>query len=234
MTKKIQHVAIIMDGNGRWAKKRLLPRNAGHIAGVKATKKIIRHASVSGLTSLTLYAFSKENWQRPKEETSHLMNLFISSLKKEIDEMHANKIQIHFIGVRSELSEKLQMEMEKAEQLTRDNKGLKLNIAINYGGRSEIIEAVKSLAKKKADFSQLTEADFEQELDLYGQPDVDMLIRTGGEKRVSNFLLWSIAYAELYFTDVFWPDFNEQEMDKAFNFYHSRERRFGKTSEQVN
>jgi len=234
MSKKIQHVAIIMDGNGRWAKKRLLPRNAGHVAGVKATKKAIQFAAQEGLVSLTLYAFSSENWNRPKDETDHLMNLFIKSLQKEIKEMHANNIKISFIGVRSQLSTSLVAEIESSELLTSNNTGLNLNIALNYGGRSEIVEAVKAITMSDTNIATLTEEQLGQYMYMPDQDDVDLLIRTSGEQRISNFLLWHIAYSELFFSSLSWPDFNHKEFSKALSMYDNSERRFGKTSEQIN
>jgi undecaprenyl diphosphate synthase len=234
MSKKIQHVAIIMDGNGRWAKKRLLPRNAGHVAGVKATKKAIQFAAQQGLVSLTLYAFSSENWNRPKDETDHLMNLFIKSLQKEIKEMHANNIKISFIGVRSQLSTSLVAEIESSELLTSNNTGLNLNIALNYGGRSEIVEAVKAITMSDTNIATLTEEQLGQYMYMPDQDDVDLLIRTSGEQRISNFLLWHIAYSELFFSSLSWPDFNHKEFSKALSMYDNSERRFGKTSEQIN
>jgi len=234
MSKKIQHVAIIMDGNGRWAKKRLLPRNAGHVAGVKATKKAIQFAAQQGLVSLTLYAFSSENWSRPKDETDHLMNLFIKSLQKEIKEMHANNIKISFIGVRSQLSTSLVAEIESSELLTSNNTGLNLNIALNYGGRSEIVEAVKAITMSDTNIATLTEEQLGKYMYMPDQEDVDLLIRTSGEQRISNFLLWHIAYSELFFSSLSWPDFNHKEFSKALSMYDNSERRFGKTSEQIN
>jgi len=223
-----------MDGNGRWAKKRLLPRNAGHVAGVKATKKAIQFAAQEGLVSLTLYAFSSENWNRPKDETDHLMNLFIKSLQKEIKEMHANNIKISFIGVRSQLSTSLVAEIESSELLTSNNTGLNLNIALNYGGRSEIVEAVKAITMSDTNIATLTEEQLGQYMYMPDQDDVDLLIRTSGEQRISNFLLWHIAYSELFFSSLSWPDFNHKEFSKALSMYDNSERRFGKTSEQIN
>jgi undecaprenyl diphosphate synthase len=223
-----------MDGNGRWAKKRLLPRNAGHVAGVKATKKAIQFAAQQGLVSLTLYAFSSENWNRPKDETDHLMNLFIKSLQKEIKEMHANNIKISFIGVRSQLSTSLVAEIESSELLTSNNTGLNLNIALNYGGRSEIVEAVKAITMSDTNIATLTEEQLGQYMYMPDQDDVDLLIRTSGEQRISNFLLWHIAYSELFFSSLSWPDFNHKEFSKALSMYDNSERRFGKTSEQIN
>ncbi len=233
MTKALNHVAIIMDGNGRWAKKRFLPRKAGHVAGVKATKKAVQFCVINKIKSLTIYAFSNENWNRPKVETDHLMGLFIQSLKNEIVELHSNQIKITFIGNRSDLSVKLNVEISNAEKLTKDNLGLKLNIALNYGGRSEILNAIKSLDLKQVDIQALTEEKLADYMYLPNQENVDLLIRTGGEQRISNFLLWHIAYAELYFSDVLWPDFDAKEFEHAISVFNNTERRFGKTSEQL-
>ena len=237
-TQKIpQHVAIIMDGNGRWAQKRLMPRTYGHKKGVEATRKAISFYARAGVSQLTLFAFSSENWNRPKDEVSTLMSLFISSLKKNTDELHANGIRIRFIGDRSAFSQKLVSQIEESEAKTLKNKAMTLNVAANYGGQWDILQAVQKLAVKvesgELTSSQISSEVLSAELTLAGSPDPDLFIRTGGEKRISNFLLWQIAYAEMFFTDVLWPDFSAEIMQQSLDTFASRQRRFGKTSEQV-
>ncbi|MBT3204080.1 MAG: di-trans,poly-cis-decaprenylcistransferase [Gammaproteobacteria bacterium] len=232
-----QHVAIIMDGNGRWAQKRFMPRTYGHKKGVEATKKAISFFAKSGVRQLTLFAFSSENWNRPEDEVSTLMSLFISSLEKNTDELHANGIRIRFIGDRSAFSQKLVNQIEESENMTLKNKAMTLNIAANYGGQWDILNAVKKLAVK-VENSEILAAEISSdllsaELSLAGSPDPDLFIRTGGEKRISNFLLWQIAYAELFFTDVLWPDFSVEVMQQSLDAFAGRQRRFGKTGEQV-
>ncbi len=232
-----KHIAVIMDGNGRWAKKRLLPRIAGHKAGVDAVRELIKACVQKGIAALTLFAFSSENWRRPAQEVNFLMDLFFSSLEKEAKKLQEQNIQLRIIGDRSPFSEKLKKQIERVEQLTEVNTGLKLILAVNYGGQWDISEAMKRLA---VDIEQgkLTSQAISPEilatyLSLADLPDPDLFIRTSGERRISNFLIWQLAYAELYFTDVFWPDFDEIEFEKALTFYASRERRFGLTSEQL-
>ncbi|MCP4077858.1 MAG: di-trans,poly-cis-decaprenylcistransferase [Gammaproteobacteria bacterium] len=232
-----QHVAIIMDGNGRWAQKRLMPRTYGHKKGVEATRQAISFYAKSGVSQLTLFAFSSENWNRPKDEVSTLMSLFISSLQKNTEELHTNGIRIRFIGDRTAFSEKLINQIEESEKITLNNKVMTLNIAANYGGQWDILQAVQKLAQK-VESREISAADisselFVTELSLAGSPDPDLFIRTGGEKRISNFLLWQIAYAELFFTDVLWPDFSVEEMQQSLETFASRQRRFGKTAEQL-
>ncbi|WP_211198086.1 polyprenyl diphosphate synthase [Permianibacter fluminis] len=231
-----QHVAIIMDGNGRWAKQRSLPRVAGHKVGMERARDITEAAGQRGVKSLTLFAFSSENWQRPFEEVSYLMDLFVTGLEREAKSLHKNGVRLRVIGDRSRFAEKLQNRMAEAEALTAGNTALTLNIAANYGGRWDIINASNlALAGKRAagDSSALQEADVTPHLALADQPPLDLLIRTGGEIRISNFLLWQAAYAELFFSSVLWPDFSAAELDAAIADYGQRQRRFGKTGEQV-
>ena len=232
-----QHVCIIMDGNGRWAKKRLMPRTFGHRKGVDITRKAIEFFARSGVKNLTLFAFSSENWNRPDEEVSTLMELFIQSLQQNSAELNDKNILIRFIGDRKDFSQELQDQIAKSESLTADNQLMNLNIAANYGGQWDILNAVKSIAEKVArddvTIDQIDLPMLRSALSLAETPDPDLFIRTGGEQRISNFLLWQLAYTELYFTDVLWPDFSEQEMQKALDTYSLRQRRYGKTSEQM-
>ena len=233
-----QHVCIIMDGNGRWAKKRLMPRTFGHRKGVEITRKSIRFFAAAGVRDLTLFAFSSENWNRPEDEVSTLMELFMHSLKDNSAELNDNNIRIRFIGDRAAFSQALQDQIAESEALTADNQLMNLNIAANYGGQWDILNAVKSIASRVAcdelTLEQIDQPLLESALSLANTPDPDLFIRTGGEQRISNFLLWQLAYAELYFTDVLWPDFSEQEMQKALDIYSQRQRRYGKTGEQMN
>jgi len=229
-----RHIAIIMDGNGRWAKQRYLPRIAGHEAGAKAVRRIIKNCVGKKIEILTLFAFSSENWSRPIEEVSFLMNLFITLLKREVKKLHEQNIQVRIIGDRSRFDEKLRHQITKAEKLTEKNTGLKLVIAANYGGRWDITETVRDIATE-VKTGLLSQKDISPELiqkkiALADFPDPDLLIRTSGEQRISNFMLWQLAYTELYFTDVFWPDFNNEELEKALLFFSNRERRFGGTT----
>lgn len=230
-----QHIAIIMDGNGRWAKKRFLPRFIGHQKGLKAVKRVVSHCAEIGVKSLTLFAFSTENWKRPEDEVNKLMGLFLTALQKEVVKLNDNNVRLKIIGDRSRFSEDIQHYIHKAEALTQDNTALTLNIAANYGGRWDVVEAVKQWqqANPEEPLSALTETAVSEFVCLAEQPEPDLLIRTGGEQRVSNFLIWQMAYAELYFTDELWPDFNEDSINRAVTSFQSRERRFGKTSEQV-
>lgn len=230
-----KHIAIIMDGNGRWAKKRFLPRFMGHQQGLKSLKKVVRHCAEIGLDSLTLFAFSTENWNRPKDEVSKLMSLFLMMLKKEVKNLHKNNIKLIVIGDKTGFSDEIQQHIKKSEALTANNKGLILNIAANYGGRLDIIQAIKDwqVANPESSVNDLTEEELSKFISLSDQALPDLLIRTGGEQRVSNFLIWQMAYAEFYFTDELWPDFNGKSIDKAIASFTNRERRFGKTSEQV-
>ena len=232
-----RHVSIVMDGNGRWAKKRLLPRVAGHRAGMKRVRELIEYSGKIGIEVLTLYAFSHENWRRPPEEIDTLMDLFIEALETQVQELHANQVQLAFIGDRAHLKPNLIKGMEQAEQLTQHNSGLKLRVAINYGSRQELAEAVSSIAKL-VQSGTLSAEDINPDLiDRYlytwGLPDVDLWIRTSGERRLSNFLLWQVAYGELYFTETLFPAFDVKAYQKALSWFQERERRFGMTSEQL-
>jgi undecaprenyl diphosphate synthase len=227
------HIAIIMDGNGRWAAARALARPAGHQAGLKAVRVVIEESSRRGIGALTLFAFSSENWARPAEEVGSLMRLFVEALDREIDELHAKAVRLRFIGARTRLAMRLQTRIAAAEARTAANSGLRLQVAMNYGGRWDIIQAAQKLARLCASGAMLAEeidADsFAAQLALAGLPPVDLLIRTGGEQRISNFLLWELAYAELYFSARLWPDFSLSDFEEALAFYARRERRFGQT-----
>ena len=223
-----KHIAIIMDGNGRWAKKRLLPRIVGHTNGVKTVKRIVELARELNIQVLTLYAFSTENWQRPKDEVSGIMTLLKTYLKNELNNMIENGVSFRVSGDISRMSEDIQKELKDAIEKTKDMKSLVLNLALNYGSRQEILMACKSLMDKG--IKNPTEQDFSDCLYTKGLPDPDLLIRTSGEMRISNFLLWQLAYTEIYITDVLWPDFDEDEFCKAIIEYQKRDRRFGKVS----
>jgi len=232
-----QHIAVIMDGNGRWARAHGRPRHAGHRAGVKATREIVEAAAQRGVRVLTLFAFSSENWKRPIDEVSSLMSLFVEVLKREVKSLDENGIRVRFIGAREKLSLRLQGMLANAEEQTKTNDRMELVLAVAYGGRWDIVEATRQLAadvqagKLKAE--DISEQHLASHLSLAGIVPPDLLIRTGGEKRISNFLLWDIAYSELYFTPTLWPDFSAIDLEKALAFYAQRERRFGETSEQV-
>jgi len=232
-----RHVAIIMDGNGRWATRRGLPRQAGHRAGVKAARVIVQTAARRGIDVLTLFAFSSENWQRPAREVGFLMNLFAEALQREIKELHRNDVRLSFIGDRSALSRALTRQMEEGEALTRGNGGLQLVIAVAYGGRWDLVHAARRIAEAaragKLDPAAIDEAHLASELAVSALPDPDLFIRTGGEMRVSNFLLWNLAYTELYFSPLPWPDFDAAAFDAALDFYAGRERRFGRTGAET-
>ncbi len=232
-----RHVAIIMDGNGRWAKARHLPRIAGHRAGVEAVRKVVEGCAKRGIEALTLFAFSSENWRRPQQEVGMLMELFMLALERETRDLHKNKIRLSVIGDRSMFSPKLQKAMADAEALTRDNTGLRLTVAANYGGRWDIVQAVKVLVGEVADgkrgIDSIDEAALADHLVTRDLPEPDLFIRTGGEQRISNFLLWNLAYTELYFTPLAWPEFDDAALEAALQSFASRERRFGQTSEQV-
>ena len=219
------HVAIIMDGNGRWAKQKSLPRIFGHKQGVKTVKEVVKAASSLGIKVLTLYAFSTENWKRPKTEIKGLFSLLLQFLKKELKEFHANGVKLRILGDLSKFPEKVRKELISACRLTSDNKGLQLNIALNYGSRQELIRAFTIMLKEG--IKNPTEEDISSLLYTEGQPDPDLLIRTSGEMRISNFLLWQIAYSEIYVTEKFWPEFTREDLRKAVLEYQLRERRFG-------
>jgi len=226
-----------MDGNGRWAKKRNRPRNMGHQAGLKALKKVIRHCVKLGVKTLTVFAFSSENWNRPEGEVSRLMEIFLKALDKEVDELNHNGICLRFIGDLTAFKPVIQGKVAKAEALTAGNNDLVANIAVNYGGRWDITQASRRMAKAVSDGSlslaDVDEPKFASFLALAESPDPDLFIRTGGEMRISNFLLWQSAYTEFYFSPVLWPDFDEKTMDHAVAAFQSRERRFGRTGDQV-
>ena len=223
-----RHVAIIMDGNGRWAQRRGQPRAVGHRAGVKVVRRILRAAHKTGVEALTLFAFSQENWKRPELEVKLLLQLFVRTLGRELDAMHRNGVRIRFIGDRSSFPELLQGEMRRAEALTTANAGVKLSIAVGYGGQWDIVQAAQALA---AASEPITAEGIEARLQTAGLPEPDLMIRTGGEQRISNFLLWQLAYTELYFSDLLWPDFGEAEFRQALDWYAGRERRFGRVPE---
>lgn len=226
-----RHIGIIMDGNGRWAQKRGMPRTMGHRAGADTLRKIVRTASDIRVEALTAYAFSTENWKRPKDEVSLLMQLMVEYLDSDIDELHLNNVQIRFIGKTDELAPLLQNKMEKASSLTRNNTGLVLNLAVNYGGRAEIVRAVQTIASQVLDGSlkpeDITDNTIGQHLYTSDLPDLDLLIRPSGDYRISNFLLWQSAYAEFWFTDLNWPDFTPETIVQAILDFQKRERRFG-------
>jgi len=237
LTKLPRHVAITMDGNGRWAAARSVPRAVGHKAGLTPTRMVIQECGRRGIEALTLFAFSSENWNRPAEEVASLMSLFVDSLDKEIDALHASQVRVRFIGNRQRLSVRLQARIAGAEQRTAANTGLKLQIAMSYGGRWDIVQATQELARQCSSGSirpeDIDEGRFANALQLAGVPDADLMIRTGGEQRISNFLLWNAAYAELYFSSVLWPDFDVKELEAALAFFDGRERRFGLTQAQL-
>ncbi|HUX31713.1 MAG TPA: polyprenyl diphosphate synthase [Thiobacillus sp.] len=228
-----RHIAIIMDGNGRWAKRRLMPRVAGHRKGVEALRGVIRACAERGVSHLTVFAFSSENWRRPQEEVTLLMELFMRALENEVARLHENDIRFRVIGDLSGFSARIQALIRDAEALTRDNTRLTFTVAANYGGRWDIVQAVKKLIAAGAAAEDVDETALVQQLSMAEAPEPDLFIRTGGEQRVSNFLLWQLAYTELYFTDALWPDFDAAALDLAIASYRSRERRFGRTSEQV-
>ena len=232
-----RHVAVVMDGNGRWANKRHLPRAAGHKAGVKATRAIVENCAKKGIEALTIFAFSSENWNRPKDEVSSLMSLFVSTITAEVKKLDKKNVRVRFIGDRTRFSEKLQQSIEKSEQLTRDNTGLQLNIAANYGGRWDIVNACRRLAAAVKDgavaVDDIDEEMFDASISLSELPAPDLFVRTGGEQRISNFLIWQLAYSELYFVDTLWPDFSDEDFEASLDWYAGRQRRFGKTGQQL-
>jgi undecaprenyl diphosphate synthase len=235
MPESPQHVAIIMDGNGRWARSRGMPRVAGHRASVKVVRKIVEECSERGVRYLTLFAFSSENWSRPADEVGVLMGLFLDALVREVADLHRNQVRLRFIGDRESLGKELKERMREA--LTASNSGLGLMVAVAYGGRWDITQASRSLAADvqagKIAVADITEEQITARLALAGIPDPDLLIRTGGEQRISNFLLWNLAYTELYFSEALWPEFSPAHLLAAFEHFAQRERRFGKTSAQV-
>ena len=228
-----QHIAIIMDGNGRWATKRFLPRVAGHAKGVEAVRSIVKACLGRSVKYLTLFAFSSENWRRPAEEVSLLMRLFVMVLDKEVSKMHANNVRLKVVGDLSRFDMQLQNMVQIAEAKTSNNTGLTLTICANYGGRWDIVQAFNRLHSSGTIEGEITEEQLAPYLSMAYAPEPDLFIRTGGETRISNFLLWQLAYSELYFSDTFWPDFDAASLDEAIKSYQARERRFGRTSSQV-
>ena len=231
------HIAIIMDGNGRWAKQRLQPRFMGHRAGVRAVEGVVKHCVASGVEVLSLFAFSSENWRRPGKEVDLLMELFSHALDNQVKRLHKNNIRLNVIGDISRFSDTLQQKIHAAQSLTKNNTSLIINIAADDGGRWDLTQAMQKLVKQVAEGERsadsLTEADINSQLITADLPEPDLFIRTGGEQRISNFLIWQLAYTELYFTDTLWPEFNARALDQAIEWYGTRERRFGRTSEQL-
>ena len=226
-----RHVCVIMDGNGRWAKKRLLPRVMGHKRGLTALENLAARCAELGVEYLTVFAFSTENWRRPEDEVSFLMKLFLQALDGKVAKMHQNNLRLKVIGNRSRFPAAIVEGIEAAERLTANNTGLTLTVAADYGGRWDILQAANQLIAEGK--SEITEEDLSQRLSLAEAPEPDLFIRTGGETRISNFMLWQMAYAEFYFTDALWPDFDATEFDRAISSFRVRERRFGRTSEQL-
>lgn len=230
LTQGPHHVAMVMDGNGRWASQRFLPRIAGHRQGVESLKRMVRACAQRQVRILTVFAFSSENWSRPADEVSGLMDLLAGALAKEVSQLHKEDVQLRFVGDRASLSDRVRQGLTAAETTTVNNRGLMLNVCFNYGGRWDIAQAARTVAERG---EPLTEAALSKAMALAPCPDPDLLIRTGGEYRLSNFLLWQAAYAELFFSPLLWPDFDEQALEQAFSEFRSRERRYGKTSAQV-
>lgn len=232
-----KHVAIIMDGNGRWAKQRFLPRTAGHMRGVQSVRRTVEACGRMGVQYLTLFAFSSENWRRPQDEVSLLMRLFVQTLEKEVGKLEEQGVRLRVVGDLSAFEPRLQQLIKAAEARTEHNTTLHLTIAANYGGRWDILQAVQQLVAKHPELAEqpqnITEEQLSQYLSMPWAPEPDLFIRTGGEQRISNFLIWQLAYTELYFTPCYWPDFNAEQLQAAFNWYKGRERRFGRTSEQL-
>ena len=227
------HVAIIMDGNGRWATSRYLPRVAGHAKGLDAVRRVVRACAERGIGYLTLFAFSSENWRRPADEVSVLMRLFSNALDREVGKMHANGIRVKIVGDLSRFDARLREQIREAEEKTAGNRRLTLTICANYGGRWDLLQATNRMIAERPGVDSYTEADLAPYLSMAHAPEPDLFIRTGGEQRISNFLLWQLAYTELYFTDTYWPDFNAAALDDAIASYQRRERRFGRTSAQL-
>lgn len=226
-----KHIAIIMDGNGRWAKKRKLPRTMGHKAGVETIRRVLKEADKLGVKYMTLYAFSTENWKRPKEEVNALMKLLIQYLRQEINELHKNGVKINVLGDITKLPKECQEEIEKSVDKTKNNKGITMNIALNYGGRDEILRAVKSISEEvlngNISIEDINDEVMENYLYTKGIPDPDIIIRPSGEQRLSNFLLWQCAYSEFWYSDICWPDFKEKDLHRAIYDFQRRDRRFG-------
>jgi undecaprenyl diphosphate synthase len=232
-----RHVAIIMDGNGRWAEHRNLPRFAGHRAGVETVRRTVQMSAELGIEALTLFAFSSENWRRPKKEVGLLMDLFLSALEREVNKLHETGVRLRIIGDISAFPKKLQQRIHSSMDKTRDNQGLNLNIAANYGGKWDITQAVRKLAAQveagTLSSQDIDESSIAEHLSLSTLPEPDLFIRTGGEQRISNFLIWQLAYTELYFTHILWPDFDRDEYAKAIQSFATRQRRFGQTGAQI-
>jgi len=232
-----KHIAIIMDGNGRWATNKMLPRVMGHRAGVKTVRKVVEYCIKAEIEVLSLFAFSSENWRRPKKEVNLLMELFMGTLQSEVNKLDENNVRLRVIGDKSEFSEKLQSKIADSELKTCKNTGLNLVIAANYGGRWDVVQACKKIAEKVVDgelrADDISEQLINQHLTTFGLPEPDLFIRSGGEERISNFLIWQLAYTEFYFTDTLWPDFDSDLLDLAVDSFKRRQRRFGKTGEQV-
>jgi len=229
-----RHIAIIMDGNGRWAKQRFMPRVVGHQRGVETVREVVKACRNQGVEYLTLFAFSSENWRRPADEVTFLMDLFLKMLEREVSKLHDNNIRLKIIGDRSRFDDKLNRHITEAEQLTQHNTSLILTVAANYGGRWDMLQAVQAMLQARPELAnKFTEEDFTPYLSMHYAPEPDLFIRTGGEQRISNFLLWQCAYTELYFTDTLWPAFDEAALNLAIQSYQSRERRFGRTSAQL-
>lgn len=225
------HIAIIMDGNGRWAKSRFMPRTYGHKVGVETIRKVVKECSRLGVKYLTLYAFSTENWKRPKDEVSALMGLLVKYLRNELEELHKNNVKILTIGDISKLPQACIEELDHAKEKTKDNRGLVMSLALNYGGRNDLVNAVKNISQEVVDgkisVEDIGDDLISSHLSTKESPDPDLVVRTSGEQRLSNFLLWELAYSEFYFADIHWPDFDEKELQKAIFAYQSRDRRFG-------
>jgi undecaprenyl diphosphate synthase len=228
-----QHIAIIMDGNGRWAKQKHLPRAAGHREGIESLREVVKACKELGVKYLTVYAFSTENWMRPKQEVGFLMGLFMRFLNKEVKDLHKNEVRVRFLGRLQNFSKALQEKMAWAMELTQKNQRLNLNVMMSYGGRAEIIDAIKQIIKEGKKAEEISEESLSGYLYTQGIPDPDLLIRTAAEMRISNFLLWQSAYTELYVTPVLWPDFRRKQLIEAVDAYQKRVRKFGKTEEQV-
>ncbi len=232
-----RHIAIIMDGNGRWAEKKFMPRIMGHRAGVKTVRKVVEYCVKEKIEVLSLFAFSSENWRRPKKEVNMLMELFMGTLQTQVDKLDKNNIKLRIIGDKSAFSEKLQQKIDQAEKQTENNDGLTLVIAANYGGRWDITQAFQKIIEKIAvgelAVHDITESVISQHITTFELPEPDLFIRSGGEQRISNFLLWQLAYTEFYFTDTLWPEFNQVLLATAINSFKNRQRRFGHTGEQI-
>ncbi|HEY0586528.1 MAG TPA: polyprenyl diphosphate synthase [Pseudoduganella sp.] len=228
-----RHLAIIMDGNGRWATKRFLPRVAGHVKGVEAVRTVVEACAQRGIEYLTVFAFSSENWRRPEEEVSLLMKLFVTALEREVSKMHANNIRLKVVGDLSRFDQKLQDMIANAERKTANNTRMTVTVCANYGGRWDIMQAIGKMVAEHPGTTDFSEEQLAPYLSMAYAPEPDLFIRTGGEERISNFLLWQLAYTELHFTDTYWPDFNAERLDEAIASYQGRERRFGRTGDQV-